>query len=731
MMQPNLDPRVLFQQALQLQQLKRFSEAEEIYRRILKKYPSHTGPMTFLGLLLIEKGQNKEGIKLLKSSLNYDPAQFIAHNGLGVGLLNTNNPLEAKPCFQRAASIKPDFIEAHFNLGKSLRQLKKYQEAVDAYTQCLKLNPAYADAYNNRGVIYQENLGLHDLALADFERYIELVPGSAEGKYNLGNALKDLGDLDAAIASYKEAIQLKPDYTDAYNNLGLTLSDSGELEKAIRCHDQAIKINPQLPESYRNLGRIFLKLNHLEESLANYELAYKIDPNSNTDEMIHTKMKLCSWNGFSKQITQLEKKIRDGAMSLIPGAFLEFSESPAVHKRCAETHAHQYESNKSKYVGLKHQKHKKIRVAYFSADFFDPTHPVMVFMENLLSRHDKSRFELYGFALTKRPDKYDKSYPPHFNQFFDIHTTRYEDVLKLTQELEIDIVVDLTGYTQNCVPSLFAQRVAPVQVAYLGYPGTTGIQSMDYIVADKVVIPDDLQTYYTENVIYMPDSFWVTPAINDKNEFKITREEAGLPSEGFIYCAFNNHFKITPNIFDSWMRILNKVENSYLWLQASNQTIVNNLKKEAKLRGVDEERLIFASRVPNKEDHYRRLKLADLFLDTFPYGAHTTAHDALRCNVPLLTLEGDSFASRVGASMLFTLELPELITTTQPEYEERAIYLAENKNQLAAIKLKLEANFYSSPICDVTRYIKKLESAYQQIYERHANGLSPDNIYVE
>jgi predicted O-linked N-acetylglucosamine transferase (SPINDLY family) len=350
----------------------------------------------------------------------------------------------------------------------------------------------------------------------------------------------------------------------------------------------------------------------------------------------------------------------------------------------------------------------------------------------LYEGHDRSHFEIFAFSLG--PDTQDDMnlrIKAGVDHFYDVRTLSDKEVALLSTTLEIDIAVDLGGFTSGSRTGIFAMQVAPIQVNYLGYPGTMAAVYMDYVIADHTLIPDHQQLYYSEKIVYLPNSYMVNDTKNKRSVRVFTRKEAGLPTNGFVFCCFNNHFKITPTVFMSWMRILLDVEGSVLWLPEGNNTAVANLKKEAVKMGVNDDRLIFAPRLSAMEDHFKRIQLADLFIDTLPYNAHTTASDALRMGLPVLTCIGQSFASRVAASLLKAVNMPELIATTQEQYEALAIELATHPEKLKTIKAKLVANLATAPLYDTALFTKHLESAYLTMYERYQNGLAPEHIVVE
>jgi predicted O-linked N-acetylglucosamine transferase (SPINDLY family) len=377
----------------------------------------------------------------------------------------------------------------------------------------------------------------------------------------------------------------------------------------------------------------------------------------------------------------------------------------------------------------RYQKHKKIRIGYFSGDFHN--HATMHLMAELFECHDKVFFELIAFSFG--PDKQDQWRQRVFlcfDKFLDVRLKSDREISLLARKMEIDIAIDLKGYTRNCRPNIFAKGCAPIQVSYLGYPGTMAANYMDYLIADRTLIPDEKKHHYLEKIVYMPNSYQVNVSNRSISKTSLLRHELGLPSTGFVFCCFNNTYKITPSTFTGWMRILKAVEDSVLWLFENNNNTTKNLKKEAMKFGINEDRFVFATHMP-VEEHLNRIKQADLFIDTLPYNAHTTASDALRMGLPVLTCVGNSFASRVAASLLNAVNLPELITTTQEQYELLAIQLATHPEKLKIIKDKLVNNLPTAPLYDTPLFTRQLESAYLTMYDRYQQGLDPDYIYVE
>jgi predicted O-linked N-acetylglucosamine transferase (SPINDLY family) len=693
-----VDPNIIFQQAFQFYQNGRLQDAELMFKNLLQINPSHIGAKTMLGMIFVQSERDIEGIRLLKSSLIRDPKQFWAHNALGVGLLNTRQYKEAIFSFNKALILNPDYKEAYFNLGKTQRALRKYKDAIISYSKCIEVDKSYADAFSNRGVVYLEDLKEYENALANFQKYITLVPNVFFGHYNLGNAFKELKRYDDALVSYDRAIEIKPDYAEAYYNQGVIFGELKRYDDALVSYDRAIEIKPEMDYLFGNV--------------------------------IHTKMHLCDWRNLDTLVNQLTEKIIKHQVATTPFITLALIDDPELQKQSAEIYVNDKHPTSNALPKIhKYLKNQKIRIGYFSADFHN--HATMHLIAELFEYHDKNKFELIAFSFgPDQQDEWRQKARSSFDQFINVRSNSDIEVASLARELTIDIAVDLKGFTQNQRASIFAHRVAPIQVNYLGYPGTMGAEYMDYIIADPILIPDDKREHYSEKIAYLPNSYQVNIKERLISDKAISRKEVGLSDNAFVFCSFNNNYKTTPKTFDCWLRILQAVEGSILWVFKSNETAVDNLKKEAEFRGIDSSRLVFASYLP-VEEHLKRIQLADLFLDALPYNAHTTASDALRVGLPVITQMGESFASRVAASLLNAVGLPELITTTTKEYEFLAIDLSTNPERLMEIKRKLVNNLSASMLYNTKLFTQHIEFAYREMYKRYQDELAPDHIYVK
>ena len=458
-----------------------------------------------------------------------------------------------------------------------------------------------------------------------------------------------------------------------------------------------------------------------------YDLAPSLD-GALTDLMM-AKAAVCDWRWLDEGIVRVTAAIRRGDKAVNPFGVLGLLDSPELQLACArQMVASEYPGGAKAAPAVGRSTSRKIRVGYYSADFHE--HATAYLMAELFERHDRSQFEWFAFSYGPvSHDPMRARLRKSFDQFLDVRDRSDSDVAALSRQLGIDIAVDLKGFTRDNRLGIFAQRCAPVQVSYLGYPGTTGADYMDYVIADKTVLPPSLYPHFTEKPVLLPHSYQVNDSQRRISERVFTREEVGLPAQGFVFCCFNNNYKILPATFDAWMRVLQAVPGSVLWLLEDNAGAARRLKEQAQERGVDPQRLVFAQRLP-LDEHLARHRLADLFLDTLPCNAHTTTSDALWAGLPVLTLLGNAFAGRVAASLLRAVGLPELVTTTPAEYEARAIELANDADQLQALRQRLQANRASSPLFNATLFARHIEAAYLAMDERQLQGLPPQAIEI-
>ena len=719
-----------FNQALDLLHQAKLAEAELICAEVLSQQPNHFDALHLLGIIAAQTQRTERAAQLIRKAIGLNPNIASAHSNLGHALTELKHPAEALASYDKAIILKPDYAEAYNGRGVALLNLNRPTEALASYDKAIALKPGYAEPYNNRGTALLDQNRPAD-ALASYDKAIALKPDYAEAHNGRGIALRDLRRHVDALASYDKAIALKPGHAKAYYNRGNALHDLKRYEEAVASYDKAIALQPQFAEAYVNRGNALQEAKRHEQALASYDKARSLDPD--LDEVqglrFHTKMHLCDWTNFDTEYAQLISSVRKGNIASPPFPLLALPSSPDDQLRCAKQNvaANVILCEEPVWQGERYN-NERIRVAYLSADFRQ--HPGAYLIAGLIEQHDRSRFEIIGvsFGADDRSE-IRKRLVTAFDKFYDVQTKSDQEVAKLLRDLQVDIAVDRNGHTLDSRIGIFACRPAPIQVSFLGYPGTTGTQFIDYIIADKVVAPLEHQQFFTEKIVHLPDCYQINDSKREIAENTPTRDAVDLPDHGFVFCCFNNNYKIIPPMFDLWMRILKNVEDSVLWLLSANAAAESNLRKEAEARGIKSARLIFARRVP-LADHLARHRLADLFLDTLPYNAHTTASDALWAGLPVLTCLGEAFAGRVAASLLNAIRLPDLITTTLGDYEQLAIQLATNPEKLARIKRRLAENRLTTPLFDTELFAKNIEAAYTTMYKRHKTGLAPEYIAI-
>tara|TARA_B100000795_G_scaffold156523_1_gene117514 strand:- start:317 stop:2824 length:2508 start_codon:yes stop_codon:yes gene_type:complete len=712
-------------------ELNQLDVAITCYEKAIAINPNYVEAHYSIGLTFHDLKQLKDTVKSYEKVLEIKPDFAGMHNNLGIVYKELGDLNSAIKNYKKAIAINSELIEVHINLGVVNEDLERFDQALICYQNALNIDPKCADALLNTGFIYHK-YGQLEKAIKLYMDILNMKPDYAEAYNNLGNALMDLGQLDEAVKNYERAIFIKPDYVQAYCNQGNVFMALDQNSLADKSYKKAISINPNYAVAHFNRAELFVNLKKFNEAIHSYQTAINLNPNIAyaKGSLLNAKMHLCIWDELSININKIIEEIKSKKKTIAPFSLLALVDDPEIQKKATEIYA------KDKYPKMPLLpklrgviKHKKIRIGYYSADFRD--HPVASLTAELYEKHNRKNFEVYAFSYG--PDTNDElnlRIKKGVDYFYDVRLMSHKDIIILSRSMEIDIAINLGGYTHDSRTGIFAMKVAPIQVNYLGYAGTMGVDYMHYLIADLTVIPKDKQAHYSEKIAYLPNSFMANDSKNNTSKKIFTRVDCGLPAEGFIFCCFNNHYKITPDVFKRWMKILLAVDNSVLWLAEANSIAINNLKIEAKKNNINENRIIFAPRLNSRWEHLKRIQLADLFLDTFPYNAHATTSDALQVGLPVLTFIGNSFASRVASSLIKTVGLTELITNSQEQYEATAIKLSKSPEKLKIIKDKLKNNLSKSPLYDTKLYTQHLEFAYLLMYDRYKNGLEPDHIYV-
>ncbi|MEN9417844.1 MAG: hypothetical protein RI988_1464 [Pseudomonadota bacterium] len=604
---------------------------------------------------------------------------------------------EAAAAFEEALAIEPNHVAALINLGAVYQALRRLEPALERYGQALKLHPGSPEAWNNRGLILVE-LGRFEEALESCDLATSLRPAYAEAHNNRGAALQGLKRWEEALASHDEAIRLRPDYGKAHFNRGLALLELGRLSEAGSSLERAWQFNPAVE------GLLGLMLN--------------------------TRMKLARWEGLEGLVSELRTRLGRGELASQPFAVLSLIDAPDVQRRAAELWAARH----CPPAGLPFVRRRPlepggpIRIGYFSADFHQ--HATSHLMAGLFEAHDRNTFHITAFSFGPDDDEpLTQRVRAAFDHFVDVRALSDAEVADRARELGIDIAVDLKGYTRGCRPGIFSARAAPLQVSYLGYPGTLGAASVDYLIADSVVVPPHLRGGYSEQVVTLPGSYQVNDAKRVRPDVGPSREALGLPSSATVLACFNHTYKINPEVFDTWMRILGACGDAVLWLLEDNPEASVNLRREAGLRGVDPQRVLFAPRCSTSE-HLARHHQADIFLDTWPCNAHTTASDALWMGLPVVTRVGESFAGRVAASLLTAVGLPELAVDSAAAYERLVVSLVADRPRRLALRERLVVQRDSCELFSTTATARHLEQAFRMMVARRASGQPPAAIDV-
>jgi predicted O-linked N-acetylglucosamine transferase (SPINDLY family) len=755
---PGAELAIKLNQAFVLHQQGKLAEADRLYREVLTKAPNQPEALHFLGVLESQRGRYEQALALMDRAAKISPKNPAMLYNRANTLRDMGRLEDALAGYDAALRIKKDNVAALNNRGTVLSSLARYSEAIGSFDAALRLNPGHADALINRGnTLVEWDRGAD--ALQSYDRALALAPDSVTALYGKGNALAKMNRLDEAIAIYDRAIALEPGNAKLLNNRGLALSRLSRLEEAIASFDRAIVADRQDAEPLANRGDSLMHLRRFEEALASYDAALARKPaeakslygrasalvelkwpddaiaafaallRAQPDYpyalgmMVYAQRTACDWRDESAATAMMDA-IRAGKRVASPLVPLAVSDSEAGKRACAEILMRdKYPLPPESGAPRPLYRHDRIRVAYLSADL--RTHPVPILMAGVFEHHNRA--QVRTIALSHGPNdgsemraRLERS----FEDFIDVRARSDHQIASLIRELEVDILVDLTGPTANARLGVLAHKPAPIQVNFLGYAGSFGGHA-DYIIADRTVIPEENRRFYSEQVVYLPDCFMPHDSKRRIADAVPPRASAGLPERGFVFASFNNAYKFNAPVFDIWMRILRAIPESVLWLPAASEGAMRNLRREAMSRDVAGDHIVFAAHVPRPEDHLARLALADLFLDTFPYNAHTTASDALWAGLPVLTHKGESFASRVAASLLHAAGLPELIADDTETYERKAIELARDPAALADVRSKLSANRSTCALFDTARFTRHLEAAYAQMWTRAQNGEPP------
>ncbi len=718
------------QQALAAHKSGRLDQAAQLYRDVLRGNPNDVEALTMLGDVCLQTGQWQNGERHLAEALRIDPDSIAARYLHGRTMQKLARPAEAVADFNTVLRHDRTRLDALVNRGVAFLALQRPADALRDFEAASRLEPDRFEVLVNRGSALSE-LGRYEEALECYDRALASNPVSFEAWNYRGTALAKMFRYEEALASYESALKLRPQDIGALSNCGNVLTALSRFQEALNCYDAVLAREPHHENAL--FCRIY-PLNQLgrqKDAVSASETFARVYPDRPfaRDGKLRAKTTMCEWHGLDDLISHIARDVRSGKPAIEPHSFLMVSNSSADNLTCARS----WVEHKKLSAVLDRPAGRvgggKIKLAYLSADFRD--HATAHLMAGVFEQHDKGRFETYAisFGMDLRDDMRARL-ERAFDRFIDVRNKSDRQVAGMLAGMNVDIAVDLKGYTNEARPGIFTLRPAPVQINYLGFPGTLAMPAIDYIIADSVLIPEGDEAFFSEAVVRLPHSYQPADSARPISKTELTRAGAGLPERGFVFCSFNHQQKILPAMFDVWMRVLTAVPGSVLWLWCDNSTAMKNLKSEAERRQVAGDRLVFAPRM-NQREHLARQSLGDLFLDTLPCCAHTTASDALWAGLPVLTCKGDTFAGRVAASVLRAAGVPELVTSSLDDYEALAVGLAQNPANLAAIKTKLAGNRGTAPLFDTRGFTRTLESAYLEMRRRHQRGEKPAGFSVE
>jgi protein O-GlcNAc transferase len=724
-----MDIQSLFRQAIGFHQGGNLAEAGRLYGEILGHEPKNFAALQLLALVRFQEGRDQDALNQIEAALAIQPDAAEALAIRGNILIRFQRLDEALASFNQAIAHRPDYAEALYNRGNCRQYLGQHENAVADYSRALALNPGYEPALTNRGNALSK-LRRFSEGLTDYEAALRLRPGDPPALYHRANAFKDLQRFDEALGDYDRALALDPDLAAAWNNRGMVLRELGRPAEALASFDRALALKPDDAAALFQRGTLqWTDYGRYEPALRDLEDVVRIAPDYDyaRGNLLHLKMYGGDWRGFEFDKALIDRGVRAGEKIVEPFVYQAISDSPKDLLACAETHASLFPPGARLWKKTPRRR-GKIRVGYLSGEF--RAQATQYLAAGLYERHDRENFEIIAFdagAGDQSPMR--ARLEAAFDSVIPISRLTDYEAAERIRDAEIDILVNLNGYFGRHRMGVFALRPAPIHVNYLGFPGTLGAPAMDYILADRIVIPDAERRYFTEQVVWLPDCYQVNDDKRRIADQRPTRAEEGLPETGFVFCNFNQSYKLVPETFASWMRLLKQVEGSVLWLMEGNGAFAQNLRQEAGRQGVAGERLVFAQNQP-LDRHLARLSLADLFLDSLPYNAHTTASDALWAGVPLLTCRGRAFAGRVATSLLGAIGLPELITSDLAAYEALALRLAREPARLGGLRDRLAQNRATHPLFDTDRFRRHIESAYRQMWEIAERGEAPRHFSI-
>ncbi len=712
----------LYDKALYFFEKQEFDKSKEICQKILKENSKDLNTLLLIGVIAFKKKKYLKSIEIFDYAIQFYPKLVDLYLNKTMALISIEKYSDALVCCKKITTLDKN-NQKNFNFkGLIFLKQNKFKDAIDSFKKALKIDNNNSETYNNLGIAYKE-IKEYKNSIDCLKKSIYLNSNNPEAYINLGNAFINMREFDEAIINLNKAIKLNPNSYEAYNNRGLIYKDLKNIDSAHKDFENSLKIKPTA-DVFNNIANLYKNQNQLEKSLKNYKkiLDFDKDYKDALGNVIHTNNKLCIWDNYEKNLIELKEKIENKKKVASTFSLLSLFDSNDIIKKNAILESNEYQNLKKKY---KTSINKKIKIGYYSADFRN--HPVSFQLNRLIELHNKQKFETFAFSFFHKDDHMQRKLKKLFDHFVDVETVSDENIANLSKKYRIDIAIDLMGFTKRNRFNIFNIGCAPVQISYLGYAGTSGSNSIDYIIADNIVIPESKQKDYPEKIIYLPHTFMINDDSKKLSKKRLSKKECNIPENKIIFANFNKFYKITPKIFNIWMQILHEIPDSILWLYNDNTTGRKNLISEANKLGINNDRIYFADKLSDYTDYIARLRNIDLFLDTYPYSSHVVACDVISANVPIVTISGESFASNVSASILKDLKLNDLITKSLKEYKNKIIKISKNikfyKDQL--IKNKENSVLFNTKLY-VTNFEKSLEYAQKNLLENKS-----ENIYIE
>jgi predicted O-linked N-acetylglucosamine transferase (SPINDLY family) len=753
------------QAASNLLQHGRVQQAEAICVQILARRSDHFHGLHLLGIAALQKSDAAGAISWLSAAVASDPRQAAAWSNLAAAFLAAGVPSRALAAGDRAVSLMPCSPDAVLNRAHALGALGRTEEALVGYRQASSLAPGHAGAIAGAANALL-TLGRVEEALAEFERALEREPASAALSVDFARALLVAHRPEAALDALTSALRIDPSSAPALSVRGSALRQLRRPSEALSSYQDSLRLQPEQPDVHSNVANLALQTGHLEEAVASCERALALQSShlqalnirahalrglgrfqeaaASFDRLLevapqfdyargnrlHARAAVCDWTDYATEVEFLHSAVLEGRRVCQPLSFLSFVDDPEAQYACARMTVADRHPALPRRDSSARSRSSRIRVAYISADFRN--HPVAHLLVGVLESHDRHRFEIHALSTEYEPREVAirSRIKAAVDNYEDVSERSDLEVAARLEALGIDIAVDLNGHSLHGRLGIFASHPAPVQVSFLGYTGTSGADYIDYLLADGTALPPELEPAFAERIVRLPCSFLPNDDRQPISSATPLRAALGLPEAGFVFCAFNNPHKIAPQVFDVWMGLLRRTSGSILWLQSGHASLLGNLRDEARRRNVDPARLVFAERLPSMDEHLARYRCADLFLDTYPYGAHATSRDALWAGLPVLTRAGRSFSSRVAASLLTELQLPELIATSLDDYAARGLELAASPAALRALRDRLNAQRLRGPVFSTSRYCRALELAFETMWGRCLSGVAPSPLTI-